>query len=82
MHPQMKDVQDMTNSLVDLALTTAQQVQQGAEQVQSGSYVPQRSPVQATENPSGPFTPTGLFMFGLGAVAALGLAYFYIKKGK
>lgn len=82
MNPDMQNLQEMTNSLVNIAMSTAQQVQQGAQQVQEGSFVPQQSPVQATSNPSGPFTPGGLFMFGLGAVAALGLAYWYIKRGE
>lgn len=77
-----RNIQEMTNLLVNQALETAQQVQQGAQQVQAGTFVPQRPPVQVTDNPSGPFTPGGLFMFGLGALAALGLAYWYIKRGK
>lgn len=82
MIPEMQNIQEMTNFLVDQALTTAQQVQQGAEQVQAGSFVPQPPPVQVTTNPSGPFTPGGIFMFGLGALAALGLAYWYLKRGE
>jgi len=77
-----QNIQEMVDTIVNQALATAQQVQQGAEQVQEGSFIPQQSPVQATTNPSGPFTPSGLFMFGLGALAALGLAYWYIKRGK
>jgi hypothetical protein len=86
MTPEMQattqNIQEMTDFIVNQALATAQQVQQGAEQVQEGSFVPQQPPVQATTNPSGPFTSGGLFMFGLGALAALGLAYWYIKRGK
>ena len=86
MTPEMQattqDIEEMTNFIVNQALATAQQVQQGAEQVQAGSFVPQQMPVQATTNPSGPFTPGGLFMFGFGALAVLGLAYLYIKRGK
>ena len=86
MNPEMQaatqNIEEMTNFLINQALTTAQQVQQGAEQVQAGSFVPQQAPVQVTTNPSGPFTPNGVFMFGLGALAALGLAYWYIKRGK
>jgi len=82
MNPEMQNVTQNIQEIVNQALLTAQQVKQGAEQVQAGSFVPQRPPVQATSDPSGPFTPSGLFMFGLGAVAVLGLAYLYIKRGE
>lgn len=67
---------------IDEAFDAAQQVQRRARQIQTESRLaPQRSPVEgAARAPM--FDSGNLFWAGLGAVAALGLAYVLIKRGE
>jgi len=71
--------------LVNEAIQTAQQVQQGAIDVQSQSRMvdmtaPRTQPPRTTV--TGPFTTNNLFWFGLGSVVALGLSYYLLKRGR
>jgi cytochrome oxidase assembly protein ShyY1 len=76
-----ENIDQITDFIVAQAMETASQVQQGAQQIQAQSQAtPLQPPVQATTNVSGPFTSSGLFWFGLGAVAALGLSYYLTKR--
>lgn len=75
-----ENIDQITDFIVAQAMETASQVQQGAQQIQAQSQTPPQPPVQTTANVSGPFTSSGLFWFGLGAVAALGLSYYLTKR--
>jgi len=78
-----QNIGDITDMLVNQALQTAEQVQAGAQRIQAQSETtPPSDPVQVTTNPSGPFTPGGLFMFGFGALTALGIGYYLVKRGR
>jgi hypothetical protein len=78
-----QNIDQTIDFIVDEVMETASQVQQGAERIQVRSRMaPQEAPVQVTRNVSGPFTSSGLFWFGLGAVAALAGSYFLWKRGR
>ena len=67
---------------IDQAFDAAQQVQQRAQAIQAQSQaVPPRAPVENAAPIPGAGTADTLFWVGLGAVGALGLAYFLIRRG-
>lgn len=61
----------MRNFVVNEALTTAQQVQAGVQQVQ-------HSPPLATTNTGS----NGIFWFGLGTITALVVGYYWWRRGR
>ena len=61
----------MRNFVVNEALTTAQQVQAGARQIQS-------PPPPATTNTGS----NGIFWFGLGTITALVVGYYWWRRGR
>lgn len=67
---------------VNEAFDAAQQVQGRAEEIQAQSQsVPSRAPVANAAPISEAGAADKLFWVGLGAVGALGLAYFLIRRG-
>jgi hypothetical protein len=66
-------ISQMRNFFVNEAVTTAQQVQAGARQIQN-SPAPAPTP---TRTDSG-----GLFWFGLGTITALVVGYYWWKRGQ
>lgn len=68
---------------VNEAFDAAQQVQGRAEEIQAQSQsVPPRSPVEGGAPIPASGTADKLFWIGFGAVGALGLAYFLMKRGE
>jgi len=63
-------ISQMRNFFVNEAVTTAQQVQAGARQIQN-------PPPPAATNTSS----NGIFWFGLGTITALVVGYYWWKKG-
>lgn len=73
---------DVEQQIVDEAVTTAAQVQQRASEIQAQSQaVPLRAPIENAAPVPGEGEANRLFWLGLGAVGALGLAYYLIKRG-
>jgi len=75
---QQPDVQAFINQAFD----AAEQVQQRAQEIQAQSQaVPPRAPVENAAPIHDAGMADRLFWIGLGAVGALGLAYFLMKRG-
>lgn len=74
--------QQNVQSLIDQAFDAAEQVQQRAQEIQAQSQaVPPRAPVENAAPIHDAGMANKLFWIGMGAVGALGLAYFLIKRG-
>lgn len=77
----VQQASEIGRQIVDEAVATAAHVQQRASEIQAQSQsVPPRAPVENAASIPDAGAVNRLFWFGLGAVGALGLAYYLMKK--